>query len=65
MELEEFVKKSTPNLTSDKLHTVLQLLAYVGVESVDDLAFVQEKDLLNVLPPIKARKLIQNWSCNG
>lgn len=65
MELEEFVKKATPGLASDKLHTVLKLLEYVGVESVDDLAFVQEKDLLIVLPPIKARRLIQNWSCNG
>lgn len=65
MDLESFIKKSTPNLASDVLQTVLQRLAVIGVEEVDDLALVQETDLSEILPPIKARRLLQNWSCPG
>lgn len=65
MDLESFLKKSTPNLASDVLQTVLQRLTVIGVDSVNDLALVQETDLSEVLPPIKVRRLLQNWSCPG
>lgn len=65
MEFEEYVKKSTPNLAVDILQTVLQRLAHIGVESIDDLALVQENDLLDILPPVKARKLLHSWICKG
>lgn len=65
MELEEFLKKSTSDLTLETAQKVLERLKKIEVETVDDLALVQETDLLDLLAPIKTRRLLQIWSCKG
>lgn len=50
-----------PDLPASILHIVLETLQSVGVETTEDLAFIQEADLLSALRPIQARKLVAAW----
>lgn len=54
-----------PSLSQVVLAVVDRLRDIIGVESVDDLQHVTEADLLPVLQPIKARKLISAWAQSG
>ena len=48
-------------LSKDLVKNVVELLQTIGVESFSDLQFVEEVDLLLVIKPIQARKLIKSW----
>ncbi len=48
----------------DALLIVQVLLDDVGVETVDDLRYVEPSDL-NMLKPIQVRKLIAAWNSEG
>lgn len=55
-DLADFIGSVLPNSSANEL--VLEALQTLGVETLEDLKYVQEADLVNVLRPIEARKLI-------
>lgn len=62
--LEGCIQKALPNLPDSQVQSILSVLDKLGVETEDDLHFVQPSDLEN-LPPVKARKLLQFWKNKG
>ena len=63
--MEDLVERILPSLSSEKVTDVVKCLTESGVETVADLQFVQEGDLLDVLKPIQIRKLMQAWKLKG
>ncbi len=57
--LSDFIYSVLPNSSSNDL--LLEALQTLGVETVEDLKYVQEADLVNTLRPIEARKLIARF----
>ncbi|KAG9272594.1 hypothetical protein AMEX_G8348 [Astyanax mexicanus] len=55
-DLAGFIGCVLPNSSANDL--VLEALQTLGVESIEDLNYIQEADLVNVLRPVEARKLI-------
>jgi len=51
-----------PNLPSTHISRLLETLEENGVECEDDLKHVTEADLLPILKPIQARKLLSAWT---
>ena len=49
-----------PNLQNAE--TIVLKLNETGVETTDDLRYVTEQDLVPMLKPIQARKLVSTWS---
>ncbi|XP_030284808.1 uncharacterized protein LOC115588355 [Sparus aurata] len=54
--LLSFIKSSLPKLRDSE--PLLEHLQGLGVEDLEDLSYLQESDLLSVLRPIEARKLL-------
>lgn len=53
------------DISSSVLQSVVETLNSLGVSSPEDFRYVQEADLLPVLRPIQARKLVSAWSQNS
>lgn len=51
-----------PDISASELNLVVDTLKSLGVETTQDFQFVQEADLLSVLRPIQARKLVSAWT---
>lgn len=51
-----FIKSSLPKLRDPE--PLLEHLQGLGVEDLEDLSYLQESDLLSVLRPVEARKLL-------
>lgn len=70
MDESHFLQTVLPNLgvvlpglpQSDVTKLVISLRDVTGVETIEDLKFVTEADLIQVLKPICARKLIAAWN---
>jgi len=60
--MEDFIKHT---LTAVGLEShseaVLQSLNAIGVEQPHDISHVVESDLIDILKPIQARKLLAHW----
>lgn len=54
--LSDFIDSVLPNSSSNDL--LLEALHTLGVETVEDLKYVQEADLVNILRLIEAQKMI-------
>ena len=54
--LLSFIKTSLPKMRDPE--PLLERLQGLGVEDLEDLTYLQESDLLSVLRPIEARKLL-------
>lgn len=54
-----------PGLPEEKLLSLLNKLASIGVESKSDLQFVKEKDLPDHITPIQCRRLLNAWNVDG
>ncbi|RXG70265.1 hypothetical protein Avbf_02533 [Armadillidium vulgare] len=54
-------EKDLPSLSIEKLNSVAIKLIDCGVEDEDDLKYVEEKDLCEILKPIPVRKLLKSW----
>lgn len=52
------ITKVMPDLPASVLDIIQETLQSLGVETTEDLQFIQEADLLSVLRPIQARKLV-------
>lgn len=50
-----------PDLPTSIVNIVLETLQSLGVENTEDFQYIQETDLLSVLRPIQARKLVAAW----
>ena len=55
-QLLSFIKSSLPKLRDPE--PLLEHLQEIGVEGLNDLSYLQESDILSVLRPIEARKLM-------
>jgi hypothetical protein len=51
-----------PNLAADAINNVVAKLDDIGIEIVDDLQHVEQQDLVPLLKPIQARKIMDAWS---
>ncbi|XP_076585369.1 uncharacterized protein LOC143333240 [Chaetodon auriga] len=60
-DIRNFVARVLPDLPGSILNIVEETMQSLGVETTDDFQFIQEADLLCVLRPIQARKLIASW----
>ncbi|KAI4904724.1 hypothetical protein NFI96_027431 [Prochilodus magdalenae] len=54
-----------PDLPVAVLNSVIDTLKALGAETTDDLQYITEGDLLPVLKPIQARRLIVSWAQNS
>lgn len=54
-----------PDLPVAVLNSVEDTLKALGAESTDDLQYITEGDLLPVLKPIQARRLVVAWAQNS
>ncbi|KAI4886137.1 hypothetical protein NFI96_015285 [Prochilodus magdalenae] len=54
-----------PDLPVAVLNSVIDTLKALGAETTDDLQHITEGDLLPVLRPIQARRLIVSWGQNS
>ncbi len=53
-----------PGLQEEKLLSLLNKLASIGVESKSDLQLVKEEDLPDHITPIQCRRLLNAWNVN-
>lgn len=58
-EVKDIILRALPKLSSDVLQQILSKLQSSGLESKEDLQYVQQEDLSDVLPVIQLRKLLQ------
>ncbi|CAK8690878.1 uncharacterized protein LOC143465988 [Clavelina lepadiformis] len=59
--MDKIILKVLPNLPQEMLLQLENTLESLGVENKKDLIYVSEKDILPVLKPVQARKLITSW----
>ena len=55
------IREVLPPISMDEVCTLADQLVDDGVESTNDLKYVQPEDLSTLLKPIQVRKLIQAW----
>ncbi|KAL7882934.1 hypothetical protein SRHO_G00005920 [Serrasalmus rhombeus] len=60
-DIKSSISTVLPDLPESILNIVEETLQSLGVGTIDDFQFVQEADLLCVLRPIQARKLVASW----
>ncbi|KAL7863686.1 hypothetical protein SRHO_G00126700 [Serrasalmus rhombeus] len=54
-----------PDLPVAVLNSVVDTLKALGAETTDDLQYITEGDLLPVLKPVQARRLVVSWAQNN
>ena len=59
------IRKILPTLTDEQVENISSRLTQLGVETDNDLPFVDCSDLEQEIPLVKARKLIQSWKKKG
>ena len=57
-EIKEIICKTLPNLPEETHWQILYKLQSSGLESKDDLKYVQQEDIVDLLPVIQCRKLL-------
>lgn len=58
-EIKVIIHKTLPNLSEDTQKQIITALEISGVESTEDLKYVQQDDLKDLLPVIQQRKLLE------
>ena len=61
-EIEKALQSVLPNMEPDVIEKTVAKLCEIGVTNREELVYVEEKDLLEVLKPIQARKLLATWA---
>lgn len=59
------IAKVLPDLPASIFNILEETLQLSGVETSEDFYFIQEADLLSVLRPVQARKLVAAWKQTG
>lgn len=62
---KEEIMLALPLLEQNDLNNIMKKMTALGVESFSDLSFLTESDLLGILKPIQARKLVSHFSSKG
>ncbi len=62
-DVEEKIRDILPNIKRRRLASFLEYLQKMGVESVNDLVYINEKDISQTLTPIEARRLLDHLKC--
>ena len=57
-DVEEKIQEILPNIKHRRLTSFLEHLKKMGVETVNDLVYINENDVSQTLTPIEARKLL-------
>ena len=57
--------KALPSLSEDTQDRLISTLESSGVESVEDLKYVQQEDVRDLLPVIQQRKLLEAFKLQG
>uniref|UniRef100_A0A3B3T6F9 Uncharacterized protein n=1 Tax=Paramormyrops kingsleyae TaxID=1676925 RepID=A0A3B3T6F9_9TELE len=60
-EIKVIIFKALPSLSEDTRQQIITTLERSGVESIEDLKYVQQDDISNLLPVIQQRKLLQSF----
>ncbi|RXN16247.1 hypothetical protein ROHU_008447 [Labeo rohita] len=64
-DVQDAVLAVLPGLPEEKLLSLLNKLASIGVESKSDLQFVKEEDLPDHITPIQCCRLLNAWNVEG
>ncbi|KAI3352084.1 hypothetical protein L3Q82_020910 [Scortum barcoo] len=64
-DIREAVLAVLPSLPEDKIQSLLNKLASIGVESKSDLQFIKEEDLPANITPIQCQRLLNAWQTQG
>lgn len=59
--IAERIQQTLPMLTAEKLEVIVEKLKTVGVSGLDDLQYIQERDLVDILNIIQIRKLARSF----
>ena len=62
MDLDTVLQTVLPFLHKDQMEKLKQKLLECGVETDDDLRYIKEDDIKDILKPIQMRKLLGAWS---
>ncbi|XP_033646404.1 uncharacterized protein LOC117305635 [Asterias rubens] len=62
-DVEEKIRDILPNIKRRRLASFLEYLQKMGVESVNDLVYINERDISQTLTPIEARRLLDHLNC--
>lgn len=57
-EIEEVMGKALPHMTEETQWKIITKLQSSGLESKEDLIYVQQEDVQDLLPVIQCRKLL-------
>ncbi|KAF5907891.1 uncharacterized protein DAT39_002437, partial [Clarias magur] len=62
--IKEEVTSVLPSLPEDTLNLLVEKVLNQGVESKEDLQYVKEEDIVELIRPIQCRKLLKAWSAH-
>lgn len=65
MDLPNIISQTLTTLSEDTVKVVSAKLLECGVETNDDLQYIEEGDLCGILKPIQLRKLLSAWKHDG
>lgn len=57
-EIKEVISKALPHITEETQWKIITKLQSSGLESKEDLKYVQQEDIQDLLPVIQCRKLL-------
>uniref|UniRef100_A0AAY4B042 Uncharacterized protein n=1 Tax=Denticeps clupeoides TaxID=299321 RepID=A0AAY4B042_9TELE len=63
--ISDAIARVLPDLSDQVVKSVEDTLKALGATTTDDLKYITEGDLLPVLKPIQARRLVAAWAHNG
>ncbi|XP_039594613.1 uncharacterized protein LOC120516762 isoform X1 [Polypterus senegalus] len=59
-QLYAFIRSVFPNLNNEDLNVIVEKIQDLGVYHTEDVRYIKEEELLGVLKPVQARKLISS-----
>jgi len=63
--VREIIQATLPSLDEEKIKLLVEKLLLQGVESRQDLKYVREEDMVDIIRPIQCRKLLDCWKLQG
>ncbi|MEQ2227552.1 hypothetical protein ILYODFUR_038772, partial [Ilyodon furcidens] len=63
-DIHDAIRAVLPGLSQEVLAALEDVLENLGTTTTDDLQYITEGDLLPVLKPIQARRLVAAWAQN-
>lgn len=60
-EIKVIILKALPNLSEDTQNQLITAIEILGVKSIEDLKYVEQDDIRDLLPVIHQRKLLESF----